>query len=195
MLGAQDGLSPRQTFLLQTNVTDSARSCARIYRTPGKLSGTERDATTPRDASFSKTNSILSLQIPSVVVTFVSPSQFKDQDIVSPRHSGSIVKSYRSSEPFDAHIDGSPAKNSDYTRFFSHSVGLEAVYREVAYVDASERMNFASNPVLSETPKFVNLRILIVNTVDKLNSIFAPVTKSEGMTDHSNWFASRHRIP
>ena len=173
---------------------DAARSCAHICRTPGKVIGTERDSDTPRDASSSKMNSRLSLQSPSFVVTSVSPEFFRDQDIDNPRHPGSIVKRDRSSDPFDARINGSPAKNSDSTSFFSNVVGLEAVSGEVTDVDASKRMNFASNPVLGKTPKFVDLRFSTVNIEDKVNSVFIPVTRSEGLTDHSNWHAYRHHI-
>ena len=136
----------------------------------------------------------MSLQIPSFVVTSVSPAQFRDQYIVIPRHPGSIVKRYRSADPFDARIIGSPAKNSDYTSFFNHVVGLEGVSREVADVNASQRMKFVNNPVLGETPKFVYVRLSTVNTADKLNSVFAPVTRAEGLMDHSNWLVSRHCI-
>ena len=72
VVGAQEILSQSQTVLPQVNVTDAARSCASIYRTPGKVSGTERKGAMPTDASFSKTNSRLSLQIPSFIVTSVS---------------------------------------------------------------------------------------------------------------------------
>ena len=144
----------------------------------------ERDGTTPRDASSSETKSRLSLQSPSFVVTSVSPAQFRDQDIVNPRHPGSIVKRDRIAEPFDDRIKGSPAKNSDSTSFFSHVVGLESVSGEVVNVDASKIMNVASNPVLGETPKIVDLRLTTVNTADKLNSVFAPVTRAEGLMDH-----------
>ena len=95
VVGARESFSPRQTVHLQANVTEAACSCARIYRTPGKLSGTERDFATPslpnmfatpRDASSSETNSRLRLQRPSFIVTFVSPEHFRGQDIVIPRH-------------------------------------------------------------------------------------------------------------
>ena len=55
-------------------------------------------------------------------------------------------------------------------------------------------MNFAINPVLGETPKFVDLRLLTVNTSEKLNSIFYLVTRAEGLTYQSDWLASRHYI-
>ena len=47
---------------------------------------------------------------------------------------------------------------------------------------------------LGENPKFVDLRLSTVNTADKLNSVFAPVTRAEGLTYHSDRLASMHRI-
>ena len=134
-----------------------ARSYARIGRAPGKVSGTERDGATPRDASSSEMNSILSLQSPSFVVTSVFTAKFRDKDIFSPRHPNSIIKIDRSADPFDVCIIGSSAKNSDSTSFFSHLVGLKEVSREVVNDVATKRMNFVSNPVFVETPKFVDL--------------------------------------
>ena len=66
--------------LPQANVTDAAHSCARNYRTPDKVSGTERDGAMPRGASSSETNCRLSLKIPSFVVISISPAQFREQD-------------------------------------------------------------------------------------------------------------------
>ena len=57
---AQESLSPRQTSLLQANVTDAARPCARIFGTTGNLIRSERDRATPRDAYSSKTRSRVS---------------------------------------------------------------------------------------------------------------------------------------
>ena len=73
-------------------------------------------------------------------------------------------------------------------------VGLELVSGEVADVNASESINFASNPVLGEAPKFVDLRLLTVNTAEKLNSVFTPITRAEGLMGNSNWLAARHGI-
>ena len=78
--------------------------------------------------------------------------------------------------------------------FFSRVVGLEAVSIEVADVDASERMNFASNPILGETPKFIDLQISTVNTAEKLNSVFAPVTRAEGLMGSLKWILDSYCI-
>ena len=193
-VGLQENLSQHQTVLLQAKITGVAYSCAHIYRTPVKVRSTERDGATPWDASSSKTNTILSLQIPSFVVTSLSPVHFREQYIVSTRHPSSIVKRDRRAEPFDANINESLAKNNDSTSFFSHLVVLEAVSGEGADVEASKRMNFASNPVLGETKMFVDLRISTINTADKLNFVFSPVTRAEGLMGISNWLVASHGI-
>ena len=114
---------------------------------------------------------------PNLVAISVSPAQFRDQDIINPRHPGGIIKVDRNAEPFDAQINGNATKNSDPTTFFSHVVGVKAVPGEVADVDASERMNFASNPVLGKNPKFMNLRLSPAHTADKIKSIMGPATR------------------
>ena len=192
--GMQEILSPRQTVLPQTNTTDATCPCAHIYQTTGKVIRTERDIANTRETSSSEMRSRLSFQSPKFVAISVSPAQFRDQYIINPRHPVSIVKKDRSAESFDAHINGYPSKNSDSMSFFGHVVGLEAVPREVSDVDASERINFVSNPVLGETPKFVDLRLSTVKAEDKLNSVFAPATRAEGLMDHYNWIVYRHRI-
>ena len=55
-------------------------------------------------------------------------------------------------------------------------------------------MNFASNPVLGETPKFVDLRLLTVNTANKLNSVFVPVIIAEDLMGSLNWLADSYGI-
>ena len=71
---------------------------------------------------------------------------------------------------------------------------MEAVSGEVVNVNTRERMNFTSNSVLGETPKFMDLGLLPANTADTLNSFFSPATRSGGLTDNSNWLGSMHGI-
>ena len=124
----------------------------------------------------------------------VSPAQFRDQDIINPRYPVGIIKGDRNAEPFNAQINGNSTKNSDPTTLFSHVVGVKAVPVEVADVDASERMNFASNPVLGKSPKFVDLRLSTAHTADKLKSVIGPATRVRGLTDNSDGIKSRNRI-
>ena len=55
-------------------------------------------------------------------------------------------------------------------------------------------MNFASNPDLGESPKFVDLRLSTAHTTDKLKSIIDPVTIVGGLTDNSDRLPSSHSI-
>ena len=71
---------------------------------------------------------------------------------------------------------------------------METVSAEVADVNPSERMNFASNSVFGETPKFVDLGLSPAHTVDKLKSIFVPSTRAGELADNSNGLASSHGI-
>ena len=120
--------------------------------------------------------------------------QFRDQGIINPRHPGSIIKGDRNAEPFNAHINGNPTKNSDPTRFLSHKVGVKAVPGKVVDVNTSKRINSASNPVLRESPNFVDLWLSAAHTADKLKSVIGPATRAGGLTDNSDRLTSRHGI-
>ena len=128
LLGVQEMLSPCQTVLPKADVTDVAHSCARIFRTSGKVNRTERDGATPRDVNSAKTKSRLISQIPSFNSTSVSPARIRNQEVISPSHL-SIAKRGRNAEPFDAPINGTLAINSHSTSYFSGVIGLEAVSR------------------------------------------------------------------
>ena len=71
---------------------------------------------------------------------------------------------------------------------------METVSAEIADVNLCERMNFASNSIFGETPKFVDLGLSPAHTTDKLKSVIGPATRAESWLDHSNWLGARHRI-
>ena len=189
----QESLSPRQTSLPQANITDAARSCARIFRTTGKVIGTERDRAMPRDASSSETRLSASCKIPTFVVTSVYPTRIGNQDIFSPRHPSITIRG-RNAEPFNAFINGFSAVNEHYISYFGGISGAETVSAEVSDVNPRENMNFESNSVFGKTPKSVDLGISPAHTADKLKTVFVPATRTGGLTDNSDGFASRHCI-
>ena len=193
VMGVQDISSPRQTVLLKASVTDTARSCVHIFReTPGKVSRTSRDNATPRNIR-SDDKSRLSSPSPVSNPNSVFPTRTGNQDIVSPSHP-SIAKRGRNSEPFNASINGFAAVNGHSTSYFSGVIDLEAISRELAGINAFERMNFASNSVLGKTLKFVNLGLSPDHTTDKLKSVIGPATISGGLMDKSYWLAYSHCI-
>ena len=146
----QESLSPRQTSLLQTNGTDAPDYW--------NLIGTERDRATPIDNSSSKTRSRATCQSPTLVAISVSPSRIGNQYVFSPSNP-STERRGRNTNPFDASINGFLAVNETYVSNFSGVSSVETVSTEVADVNPREKMNFASNSVFSETPKFVDLGI------------------------------------
>ena len=166
-------------------MSDAAHSCAHIFWTPRKVNRTKKDGATPRDINSVKMNSRLSYQIQSFNSTSVSPSGFRNQEVISPSHP-SIAKRGRNVEPFDTPINGPLAINIHYSSYFRRVIVLEAVSGEVSDVNAREKMNFASNSVLGKTPKFVDFGLSPAHTADKLNSIFAPAIRSGGLTDNSD---------
>ena len=189
MMVAQDILSSRQMVLLKESVTDATCSCAHIFRgTYGKVICTSRDKATPSNIS-SDENSRLSSPIPVSNPDSLSPIWTGNEDVFNPIHP-SIAKGGRKDEPFDASINGFSDVNGHSTSYFSGVISLEAVSGDVADVNGRKRMKFASNSVVAESPKFVDLRLLPAHTTDKLKSVIFPDTISGGLTDKSDWFTS-----
>ena len=185
----QESLSPCQMSLPQANVKDRAS----IFRTTWNVIGTKRDRATPRDASSSETRSRASYGIPPFVATSVSPTRIGNKDIFSPSNS-STARRGRNFEPFDVSVNGFPAVNEHYTSYFSGLIDVETVSTEAADVNLCKRVNFASNSVFGETPKFVDLGLSPSNTADKLKTIFVHATRAGGLTDNSDGLTSSHAI-
>ena len=137
VVGVQEILSPRHTVVPKASVTDAVRSCTRILRTPGKVSQTGRDSSTPRDVN-SDENSRLSPPSSGSNSNSISPAHFRNQEVISPIHP-SIGKGSRNAEPIDAPIDEFLAVNGHSTSFFSGVIGLEAVPSEVSNVHARRK--------------------------------------------------------
>ena len=80
----------------------------------------------------------------------------------------STARRGRNTKPFDASIIRFSAVNGHSTSYFSGVSVAETVSAEVADVNPCERVNFASNAVFGENPKFVDLRLSPAHTADKL---------------------------
>ena len=55
-------------------------------------------------------------------------------------------------------------------------------------------MDFGSDYVFVESPKFMDFRLSPTNTTARLKSVISPTTIVERLTNGSNWLASRHDI-
>ena len=146
-----------------------------------------------KDASSSEMRSRASSQSSTFVATSVSPTRIGNQDIFSPSDP-STARRGRNAEPFDASIHGFSAVNEHSMSYFSGISGVETVSAEVADINPRERINYASNSVFGETPKFVDLGLSPAHTADKLKSIFFPATRVGGLTDNSDGLTSSHSI-
>ena len=136
-----------------------------------------RDGSMPHAVNNAETNTRLNSPSPGSNPKYISPARCRTQEVISTSHS-SITKRDRNADPLDAPVDVSFSINGYSMSFFSKVIGLETVPGEVADVNLRERMKFASNSVLGETPKFVGLGLLPANTADKLNSVLAPATRA-----------------
>ena len=71
---------------------------------------------------------------------------------------------------------------------------METVSAEVADVNLCKRVNFASNSVFGETPKFMDLGLSPAHTPDKIKSIFVPANRVGVLADNSDGLTSSHGI-
>ena len=134
---------------------------------------------------------MLTLQSPSFIGTPVSPTQTDTQDFFSPRRS-TIATEARKAKPLDAPIDGFLAVHGHSKSIYSKVIGPKTVPGQISNVYACERMDFASNSIIGESPNFIYLGLSPANTADKLNSVTSPAARVEELTDGSGWIASTH---
>ena len=148
VVGVQEILSPRQTVVSKASLTDAARSCARIFSTPEKVSRTGRYDSTPQDVNSNENSRFIS-QSPVSNPNSFSPARFMNPEVISPRHP-SIAKRGRNANPFNTPSDGSLAVNVHSMSYFSGVIVLETVCGEVSDVNERKRMNFVSRSVLAQ---------------------------------------------
>ena len=86
------------------------------------------------------------------------------------------------------------AVNGNSTSYFSCISNAETVSAEVADINPCERVNFPSNAVFGENPKFVGLGLSTAHTANKLKSVICPATRVRGLTDNTNGLTSSHGI-
>ena len=78
--------------------------------------------------------------------------------------------------------------------YFSSVSGAETVSAEVADVNPCKRVNFLSNAVFGENPKFMDLGLSTAHTANKLKSVIGPATRVQGLTDNTDRLTSSHGI-
>ena len=120
------------------------------------ISNSDEQVDTDSEAKASSEMSArASCRSPTFVSPSVSPTQIGNKYIFSPSKSSTARRS-RNADPFDASINQFPAVNEQSTSYFSGVSGVETVSAEVADVNPFKRLNFASNSVFGENPKFMD---------------------------------------
>ena len=141
-------------------VTDAARSNTRILRTPGHISRTVRDGTTPGDCDDAlrspRGNSpvlIVSIAVPPTRGRSGISDILNKWQYISPSIS-------RNTQKFDTSVDGNLADDGDSTYIFGKVLGQE-LPDSISYDIYSRcRKDFTSNIVSTEAPNLVNLGLL-----------------------------------
>ena len=162
MSGIQDIWGSRQTVLPKPSITDAARSSARIFRTPRKVSRTDRDGSTQQDVNSAEANARLNPPSPSPNPNSISPARTETQEISNPRRS-IIARMARNADPLDAPIHVFLPVKGHSTSLFRKIIGVETVHGEIADVNSHGGMDFASNFVLGESPIFMGLGLSPAN--------------------------------
>ena len=103
-------------------ITDAARSGARVFRTPGCVSWTYKDGTTPRNSNTSISSPRLNFPVLIVGGTTVSPTIVGCQDIGVPKGPPGPVE-VRNAQIFHTSVNVYLTKNGDPTPDFSKLIG------------------------------------------------------------------------
>ena len=187
----RETLGARQKVLLKEIVTDAAHSGAHIFRTLREVGRTGRDGSTPQDVKTAVSTVRLTLQSPNFIGTFDPPNADWE-----PRYCESKAvyhcEKAGNTEPLDAPINQFSAVRGHSMPIFSKVIGPKTVSGESTDVYVRQRMDFASNSVVVESPIFMDLGLSPANTTDKLKSVIGPTARVEALEDSSNWLASRH---
>ena len=123
----------------------------------------------------------------------VPPISIRSQEIEGPMRS-IIPQEVRNAEPLNASINIISSKNRDPTPTWSKVRGRKFINESSTDVYVCIRMNIASDTVLRESPNFMDLGLLFVNTTDELRSVFYPTTRIGSSTHGPNWLLCIHCI-
>ena len=78
--------------------------------------------------------------------------------------------------------------------YFSSVSGAETVSAEDADVNPCKRVNFPSNAVFGENPKFLDHGLSTAHTANTIKSGIGPATRVRVLTDNTDGLTSSHGI-
>ena len=174
-------------------VTDAARSGAHIFQDPADVNRKDTDMNIPWDGK----NSRRSPRLTSLVLigggTTVSPNRTDIQETSSTK-GPTVPVEVRNSQIFNTSINGDSAKNGDTTPTFSKAIGPELSDDSIADIYSLCLVKFMRDAVVTASPKFMNLGLSSVHTLDELGSFRIPVNRIRRPADGSNWLTPGNLI-
>ena len=176
----------RRTILSKEIVMDSARSATCIFKDLLVGNWINTDGTITWGGKTIGMPPILNTPVRIVAGNLVSPTSTGSQDIGSPR--GSIgTKEVRDTQPLETSINVIYAEHRDPAPTWSKVIGREISDESIAKVYSRFWINLMRDAVLTKIPKFMNMGISSVHTLDELGSVFIPNTRIGRLTDVSSW--------
>ena len=167
-------------------VTDVARSGARVFQYHTVVNWKDTDGTIPPDGNTVGMVGRLTTPIRIGAGAFISPTRMGSQGIFIP--SGSIgLQEVRNAQPLDTSIHGISSKHRYPAPTFSKVIGCRFSDKYRTYIYLRFHMNLTRDSVLAKSPKFMNLGLSSVHTLDKLMAVFIPTTSIGMPADGSNW--------
>ena len=164
-------LKPLHTISVKEIVTDTACNSAQVDR--------------------------IAVRIPSRVI-HRAPGVNVDVSSPSRGSNSSFTKWSRNIKPLNTSVDVYAAKERNSNFFCIEKVGVKSLPGEiVADLDPSKLVNLASS-VISESPKFINLRLMSFNTTGIPNIALTPSTRSKSLNGtwrenfRDNWLSCSH---
>ena len=148
-----------------------------VNRTPGQVSRTGRDGSTPGDTGLA----VRSKPYPSPVLVLsltISPACGISGSLqVERKQQSTSPDEVRNSQKLDTVVDGKLPDDRDSASVFSKVISRELSHgsRDDLYLRC--RMNFLINVVQKEAPQFVYLGLPAINTLDEIGFLGTPVTR------------------
>ena len=98
----------------------------------------------------------------------------------------------RQTQKLDAVVDGRLTDDLDSESIFSKLIGHKIYNGSSGDLYMRCRMNFAADPVQTQTPQFMYLGISTINALDKSSGLSTPATRFQRSTNGANWSAQYH---
>ena len=170
-------------------VADAVSGGTWVNRNPQQVSSTGINGSTPGDIRYS----ISIVEPPSPVligiVSTYSPCGLNMSQNVENKRQSTSPALVGNTQKLDAVIDVKLPDNLDYVSIFRKVIGHKLSNGSSGDLYLQCRLNFAADPVQTQTPQFIDLRFSSINTLDERSGISTPATRIQRPMDGFHWSA------